>query len=101
MSGRPYALPVRMGEPGVEHAADRSSTTANRGHMPDLRSNEEIDFYFVHVGGPEKALQRIIQLVNERFILARFGLDPVDQDRYENPEPRTRPVNFDVICGGR
>jgi len=60
----------------------------NKGHMPDLRRNKEIDdFYFVHEEEPEKALQRIIQLVKER-IPARFGLDPVDQVQVLTPMNR-------------
>jgi exodeoxyribonuclease V alpha subunit len=60
----------------------------NKGHMPDLRSSKEVDdFYFIQEDEPEKALQRIIQLVKER-IPARFGLDPIDQVQVLTPMNR-------------
>ena len=60
----------------------------NSGLMPDLQTRKELDdFYFVQEEEPEKALQRIIQLVKER-IPARFGLDPIDQVQVLTPMNR-------------
>lgn len=60
----------------------------NKGLMPDTRSAKELDdFYFVHEDDPEKALQRIIQLVKDR-IPARFCLDPIDQVQVLTPMNR-------------
>jgi exodeoxyribonuclease V alpha subunit len=64
----------------------------NKGILPDLRTRKELDdFYFIYEEEPEKALQRIIQLVKER-IPARFGLDPVDEIQVLTPMNRG-------ICG--
>lgn len=60
----------------------------NKGLMPDTRSTKELDdFYFVHEDDPEKALQRVIQLVKDR-IPARFSLDPIDQVQVLTPMNR-------------
>jgi exodeoxyribonuclease V alpha subunit len=88
----------------------------NKGVMPDTRSQKEVDdFYFVEEEEPERALQRIIQLVRER-IPARFGLDPITQVQVLTPMNRgivgttnlnlalqaaLNPNGTEVVRGGR
>ena len=88
----------------------------NKGVMPDTRSKKEVDdFYFVEEEEPERALQRIIQLVRER-IPARFGLDPITQVQVLTPMNRgivgttnlnlalqaaLNPNGTEVVRGGR
>ena len=49
----------------------------NSGRVPDLRPpDSQSDFYFVHAEEPEKAVERMIQVVADR-IPKRFGFDPV------------------------
>lgn len=60
----------------------------NKGIIPDLRARKgEDDFYFIPEEEPEKALERIIQVVKER-IPARFGFDPIDHVQVLTPMNR-------------
>ncbi|QAZ66154.1 SF1B family DNA helicase RecD2 [Solidesulfovibrio carbinolicus] len=88
----------------------------NKGVMPDTRPRKEADdFYFVEEEEPERALQRIIQLVRER-IPTRFGLDPINQVQVLTPMNRgvvgttnlnlalqaaLNPNGAEVVRGGR
>ncbi|BAH75358.1 SF1B family DNA helicase RecD2 [Solidesulfovibrio magneticus] len=88
----------------------------NKGVMPDTRPRKDADdFYFVEEEEPERALQRIIQLVRER-IPARFGLDPINQVQVLTPMNRgivgttnlnlalqaaLNPNGAEVVRGGR
>ena len=49
----------------------------NHGEMPDLRTHEGSDFYFIERDEPEAALATIVEVVAER-IPRRWGLDAVD-----------------------
>lgn len=60
----------------------------NKGIMPDLRTRKTFDdFYFIPEEEPEKALERIIQVVKDR-IPARFGFDPIDHVQVLTPMNR-------------
>ncbi|MFQ5738277.1 MAG: ATP-dependent RecD-like DNA helicase [Acidobacteriota bacterium] len=72
---------VRLTEIFRQAAESRIVVNAHRineGKLPALerrRSSQATDFYFVEVSSPERAVERIIQMVDDR-IPARFGLDP-------------------------
>jgi exodeoxyribonuclease V alpha subunit len=75
------ALPtVRLTEVFRQAAMSRIITNAhliNQGRMPDLaKPDGEADFYFVAAADPERAVSRIIELVQSR-IPKRFGLNPI------------------------
>ena len=71
---------VRLTEVFRQAAESRIVTNAhgiNRGAIPDLRPPAgDTDFYFVRADEPEKAAERIVDLVKTR-IPQRFGLDPI------------------------
>ncbi len=75
------AVPVvRLTEVFRQAARSRIVTNAhgiNRGAIPDLRPPAgDSDFYFVRADEPDKAAERIVDLVKTR-IPQRFGLDPL------------------------
>ena len=71
---------IRLTEVFRQAARSRIVTNAhgiNRGAIPDLRPpTGDTDFYFVRAEEPEKATERIVDLVKTR-IPQRFGLDPL------------------------
>ena len=71
---------VRLTEVFRQAAMSRIITNAhliNQGRMPDLaKPDGEADFYFVAAADPERAVSRIIELVQSR-IPKRFGLNPI------------------------
>ncbi len=81
---------VRLTEVFRQAARSRIVTNAhgiNRGAVPDLRRPEgDTDFYFVRADEPEKAAERIVDLVKTR-IPQRFALDPLRDE----PGQRRRP----------
>lgn len=67
----------------IVHAAHR----VNRGQMPDLRADDQSDFYFASADDPEQAVDLILRIVTER-IPQRFGLDPVRDVQVMTPMNR-------------
>lgn len=50
----------------------------NQGRMPELRAGSPSDFYFVRLSDPDRAADKIVQLVAER-IPRSFGFDPLTE----------------------
>ena len=87
------ALPVvRLREVFRQAAASRIVRAAHairEGVMPEQRSREESDFYFVEIAEPERVAERLLELVCER-IPRRFGLDPLREVQVLCPMQRGR-----------
>jgi exodeoxyribonuclease V alpha subunit len=70
---------VRLTEVFRQAAGSQIVTNAhliNRGKMPDLKPQDDSDFYFVEVADPETGLEKLLAMVRDR-IPRRFRLDPV------------------------
>jgi exodeoxyribonuclease V alpha subunit len=74
------AVPVvRLAEVFRQASESRIIVNAHRinaGEMPELAAPGDSDFYFSEAGDPEKAAERLLQIVCER-IPARFGFHPM------------------------
>ena len=73
-------------------AAESEIVTAayaiNQGRMPDLKSRDGSDFYFIEAQEPEAIQDLIVRLVKER-IPARFGCDPKTDIQVLSPMNRS------------
>jgi exodeoxyribonuclease V alpha subunit len=73
-------------------AAESEIVTAayaiNQGRMPELKSRDGSDFYFIEAQEPEAIQDLIVRLVKER-IPARFGVDPKTDIQVLSPMNRS------------
>ncbi|MBV8521590.1 MAG: ATP-binding domain-containing protein, partial [Acetobacteraceae bacterium] len=74
------AVPVvRLSEVFRQAAQSRIVVNAhriNRGQMPELKTVEGSDFYFVDAPEPEEGMRKLLAIITQR-IPAVFGLDPI------------------------
>ena len=61
---------------GLEARTIHNAHRINQGQMPELRSGEGSDFFFVDAADPEEGVRKLLTMVRERMP-ARFGLGPV------------------------
>ncbi|MBV8524780.1 MAG: ATP-binding domain-containing protein, partial [Acetobacteraceae bacterium] len=70
---------VRLTEVFRQAAQSRIVVNAhriNRGQMPELKTLEESDFYFVDAPEPEEGVRKLLAVITQR-IPAVFGFDPI------------------------
>ncbi|HEY0032015.1 MAG TPA: ATP-dependent RecD-like DNA helicase, partial [Devosia sp.] len=74
----PVAQLTEIFRQAAESRIIQSAHRINRGSLPDLSPpSGPSDFYFVEANGPEAAISRLVEVVQNR-IPKRFGLDPVN-----------------------